>query len=88
MNKKRLKKVQVSYNISEYDLKYRKNNMRKWLEKGHPVRVQMMLKGRSKYLYTDSLEKLISLFQDFKITNSWHKNNSSYIYINEIKDTK
>ena len=86
MNKvKEYKIYQVSYNIGQNDLEYRKKNINKHLSKGIPIKVSMQIKGRANNLYTNPLEKLLEMFSEYKIINSWGKNNNYYLFINNIK---
>lgn len=84
MNIKDYKIYQVSYNIGQHDLEYRKKNINKHLLKGTPVKVIMQLKGRASSLYENPLEKLKEMFSEYKIVNSWGKNNNYYLFINKI----
>lgn len=81
MSKKNFKLYKISYNISEHDLDYKKKNISKHLEKGIPVKVIMTLKGREKYIYEESLTKLKNMFNEFKIINSWEKQNNYYLFL-------
>lgn len=86
MNKvKEYKIYQVSYNIGAHDLEYRKKNINKHLEKGIPIKIIMQINGRANNLYTDPLEKLLKMFSEYKITNSWSKNNNYCLFINKLK---
>jgi len=86
MNKvKEYKIYQVSYNIGQHDLEYRKKNINKHLAKSIPIKVIMNLRGRANTLYTDPLEKLKEMFAEYKIVNAWGKDNNYYLFINNIK---
>jgi translation initiation factor IF-3 len=85
MKSKEYKTYQVSYNIGNHDLEYRKKNINKHLEKGISVKISMSIRGRSVFLYKDPLEKLIGMFSEYKIVNAWGKENNYYLFISKIK---
>jgi len=82
---KEYKIYQVSYNIGQHDLEYRKKNINKHLAKGIPIKVIMTIKGRANNLYTNPLEKLLEMFDEYKIVNAWGKDSNYYLFINNVK---
>ena len=82
---KKYKIYQVSYNISLHDLEYRKKNINKHLAKEIPIKIIMQIKGRASSLYENPLEKLLEMFSEYKIVNSWGKDNNYYLFINGIR---
>lgn len=84
-NNKDYKIYQISYNIGQHDLEYRKKNINKHLAKEIPVKVIMTLKGRANTLYTEPLEKLKSMFSEYKVVNAWGKDNVYYLFIVNLK---
>lgn len=85
MGSKEYKIYQVSYNIGEHDLEYRKKNINKHLDKGIPVKIIMKIRGRANILYTNPLEKLKEMFSEYKIVNAWGKESVYYLFINNLK---
>ncbi|MCB1711486.1 MAG: hypothetical protein KDH96_03055 [Candidatus Riesia sp.] len=73
--------LKVSYNIAEHDLEVKRKQARQFVEKGLSVKIQMRLHGRQRTLYDNPLEKLKSMFEGFKIVNSWGKNDNYYLFI-------
>jgi len=55
---KDLKEVRISYNIGEHDLEVKLKNLKKFLAKGHHVRLAMILRGRENMFRNESLEKM------------------------------
>jgi len=53
-----VKGVRIGYNTSLHDLEIKANQAKKFLEKGHKVMVEMILKGREKELKDFALEKM------------------------------
>lgn len=79
--KKNYKLIKVSYNIGDNDLKTKKRKIDEFISKNLQVKVELRTVGRQKYLYTDKLEKLKSMFEGYKIVNSWEKGNSCFLFI-------
>jgi len=55
---KELKEVRISFNISEHDLETKKKQIRKFLAKGHHVRLTMMLRGRENIFKKEAAQRL------------------------------
>jgi len=55
------KEFQLSIGIQEHDIKFKANNARKLMEKGHPVVVRMRLRGR----ITTQNELIVAVFDKF-----------------------
>jgi translation initiation factor IF-3 len=53
-----VKGVRIGYNTSLHDLEIKANQAKKFLEKGHKVMVEMILRGREKELKDFALEKM------------------------------
>jgi translation initiation factor IF-3 len=53
-----LKEVRVSYNIGEHDLEVKINHLKKFLVKGHHVRMSLMLRGRENMFRNEAFEKM------------------------------
>lgn len=79
--KKDFKTIKVSYNIGTHDLETKKRHIDKFLEKGLKVKVEMRIRGREKYLYTNAAEHLNIMFSEYKITNSWFNKDNYYLFI-------
>lgn len=56
--KQELKGIRLKYNISPHDLEIKARQAEKFLEKGNPVRIEMQLRGREKYLRDFAKEKI------------------------------
>jgi len=67
----KIKGVRISPRISEHDLEIKANLAKKFLQKGHKVKIEVRLRGREKALFNFAEKKLENLFQkiekDFKI---------------------
>jgi len=59
----KIKGVRISLRISDHDLETKANLAKKFLEKGHKVKVEVRLRGREKSLSNFAKTKLDSLFQ-------------------------
>lgn len=55
---KELKEVRISYNIGKHDLEVKLNHLKKFLSKGHHVRLTMVLRGRENMFRNEALEKM------------------------------
>jgi len=55
---KELKEIKISFNISEHDLETKKNRFKKFLSKGHQVRLTMVLHGRENMFKDEAVNKL------------------------------
>jgi translation initiation factor IF-3 len=53
-----LKEVRISYNIGEHDLEVKLNHLKKFLAKGHHVRLAMILRGRENMFRNEALDKM------------------------------
>jgi len=53
-----VKGVRIGYNTSVHDLEIKANQAKKFLEKGHKVMVEMILRGRERGLKNFALEKM------------------------------
>lgn len=56
-----IKAIRIGFSTGKHDLELRANQVKKFLEKGNKVRVDMRLRGREKALGQVALQK----FQDF-----------------------
>lgn len=61
-----LKSVRLSFGISDHDLEIRARAAEKFLKEGHKVRVEMVLRGREKYLGNFSREKMNKFLEKLK----------------------
>jgi len=59
----KIKGVRISPRISEHDLEIKANLAKKFLKKGHKVKIEVRLRGREKLLFSFAKEKLENLFQ-------------------------
>ena len=59
----KIKGVRISLRISEHDLETKANLAKKFLQKGHKVKIEVYLKGREKTLANFARKKLDNLFQ-------------------------
>jgi len=59
----KIKGVRISLRISEHDLETKANLAKKFLQKGHKVKVEVRLRGREKALSDFAKRKLDNLFQ-------------------------
>ena len=53
-----LKSIRLRFNISPHDLETRAKTAEKFLKKGYKVRIEMVLRGREKYLSNFAREKM------------------------------
>jgi len=53
-----LKSIRLRFNISPHDLETRAKTAEKFLKKGYKVRIEMVLRGREKYLSNFARQKL------------------------------
>jgi len=60
---KDLKEVRISFNISDHDLETKKRQVKKFLAKGHHVRLTMMLRGRENIFKKEASERLQDVAQ-------------------------
>lgn len=84
------KVIQVKIGTSEHDLELKAKRASEWLEEGHRVKIELYLRGRSKYLGKDFLEdrldrvlKLITT--DYKVANTPQKGPKGLFMIVERK---
>jgi len=59
----KIKGVRISPRISEHDLEIKANLAKKFLKKGHKVKIEVRLRGREKALSNFAEKKLENLFQ-------------------------
>jgi translation initiation factor IF-3 len=71
--------------MSDNDWDHKLKQANKFVEKGLEVKFQLMLKGRTKYMFDhdevvkdlkDKLDK-----EGFKIINAWHKNSTAFAFV-------
>ena len=55
---KELKKIRISFNISDHDLETKKKQIREFLFKKHHVRLCMILRGRENIYKRESIQKM------------------------------
>lgn len=79
------KNIRIGYNISDNDLNTKKNQIDKLIEKGKTIKIVCQIRGRAKYIYTEPLEKLKTMFSEYKIINAWGKNNNYFLYFETKK---
>ena len=53
-----LKNVRVGFNISQHDIEIKVNQIKKFFEKNHKVKIEMILKGREMTLKNEAIEKI------------------------------
>jgi len=53
-----IKGVRISPRIGQHDLEFKAKQVEKFLDKGHKVKIEMILKGREKWLLDIANEKL------------------------------
>lgn len=56
--KTEMKGVRISPRISQHDLEFKVKQAERFLTKGHKVKIEMLLKGREKWLLETAKEKL------------------------------
>lgn len=81
MSSNKDKVIKISYNIGEHDLETKRRQIRKFLNRGLAVKIQMRVFGREKHLYKDALDKLKEMFSEFKMVNAWSKNDNHYLFL-------
>lgn len=69
-----LKQLQVKVGTGDHDLELKAKNASKFLKEGHKVRIELFLKGRSKYMefnfLKERLERILTLITEpYKITD-------------------
>lgn len=68
------KNVQVKIGTGEHDLELKAKKASKWLKEGHRIKVDLYLRGRSKYLdkkfLDERLERILNLLtEDYKVVD-------------------
>jgi translation initiation factor IF-3 len=68
------KNVQVKTGTGEHDLELKAKKASKWLKEGHRIKVDLYLRGRSKYLdkkfLDERLERILNLLtEDYKVVD-------------------
>lgn len=61
---KDLKEVRISFNISDHDLETKKRQVKKFLARGHHVRLTMMLRGRENIFKQEASERLRNIAEE------------------------
>lgn len=62
----KIKEVRISPRISDHDLQTKENQIKKFLELGHRVKIELFLRGREKALSSFGKEKLEKLLKKLK----------------------
>ena len=55
---KEMKCLRIGFKESEHDLNFKAKKISEFLEKGHPIRIDLMLRGREKMFFEQAKEKL------------------------------
>ena len=68
------KNVQVKIGTGEHDLELKAKRASKWLKEGHRIKVDLFLRGRSKYMdkkfLEERLERILNLLtEDYKVVD-------------------
>lgn len=66
-----LKNIRLSFGISEHDLGIRVKTAEKFLKEGHKVRIEMVLRGRERFLSNFAKEKMKKFLEILKQTISY-----------------
>ena len=61
-----LKNIRLTYNISEHDTQTRMKSAVKFLQKGHPLRIELVLRGRQKGMTDFARDKLNRFLEQLK----------------------
>jgi len=77
---KKLKKIRLSPNIGEHDLRHKLKNAQKFITKGHRVQFDMYVGGRAVLLY-DTKKLMKEMLAEFKVINIWEKGKSTYALV-------
>jgi len=84
---KNVKTVKVGPHTSEHDWSHKLKKIDRWLDKGLQVKIQLVIKGRSKYIlnYPEQEEMLGNILKDkgYKVINLWTKYPNIYAFINK-----
>lgn len=64
--KTEMKGIRMSMRTDEHDLEFKKKQTDKFLDKGHKVKIEIILKGREKAYMDDAKEKLIDFVKSLK----------------------
>lgn len=83
---KKDKTIKLSIQISDHDLSYRIVQAKKFIDKGHKVKFQMDVHGRSRYQHIDFNLMLRNTLSMFKPINVWGKSHKYYFYTNKYND--
>ncbi len=62
-----IKGIRISFKISEHDMKTRANKTKNFLEKGNKVKIEIILKGREKYLddfWKEKIQKFLEMVEN------------------------
>lgn len=63
-----VKNIQVKINTGDHDLALKARNASKWLAEGHRVKVELFLRGRSKYMeeafHKERLDRVLALIDE------------------------
>lgn len=59
--------IRISFKIGEHDRQFKLNQARKFLEKGHKVRVELMLKGRERAYPEQGCEIVKKFIEDLRV---------------------
>lgn len=83
---KKDKTIKISPQMTEHDLSYRKKQAKQFIDKGHKVKFEMIVHGRSRYMGVDYLSMLKSRLSEFKPINTWSKSHKYYLYTNKYEN--
>jgi translation initiation factor IF-3 len=83
---KKDKTIKISPQISEHDLSYRIVQAKKFIDKGHKVKFEMAVHGRSRYTDMDYQLVLRNTLAMFKPINVWGKSHKYYFYTNKYNE--
>lgn len=82
------KNVQVSTGISEHDISIKAKQAAEWIKEGHRVKIELQLKGRTKYLddafLRERLDRVLAVIPiEYKIAEPLKKLPKSYMIVLE-----
>ena len=82
---KKDKTIKLTPQMTEHDLSYRKEQAKKFIDKGHKVKFQLVVHGRSRYMDVNYEEVLRNRLDEFKPINVWNKSHNYFLYTDKYK---
>ena len=82
------KNIQISVGISEHDIFIKAKQAAEWLKEGHRVKIEMQLKGRTKYMedsfLRERMDRILAVIPaEYKIAEPLKKVPKSYMIVIE-----